>query len=159
MVTEGSVLTGDTVKSMDTGEYWCKDMKYLINNGWIVLFYFLSFKSRSAICTCPSGYMGEHCEYRVDINENPFKSSHQIVHQDAGFSKILGLILIMFGAIVGSVVYFYFHPFGQTKPAVNMTENGASSCCDDIQLDSTMISNKEADGHGGCPGFSGVELL
>jgi len=114
----------------------------------------------SAVCMCPSGYMGEHCEYRVDINEDPFKSSHQIVHQGAGFFKLLGLILIIFGAIVGSVVYFYSRPFGQTKEsAVNITENGTSSCCDNIQLDNTMISKKEADEHGGYPGFSGVELL
>jgi uncharacterized membrane protein len=154
------------VKSMKMGEYSRHDAESLnYKRGITFLIKFLLFlSSRSAVCTCPSGYMGEHCEYRVDIHDDPFQSSHQIEHKGAGLFGLLEIMLIAFAVIVGVVVIFIFRVFGQTstsrEPTGNKTESDTSSCRDDIVLDNINVeSNREEEDHRRCRGFSAVELL
>ena len=101
--------------------------------------------------------MGEHCEYRVSIHDDPFLYSQQQVHEGIGFFGLFGIILITFAAVVGFVGVFLFHPH-RGEPVVDLINSG-SSCHDDIPLNNNLRANGENGGNGQCTGFSAVELL
>ena len=118
------------------------------------------FLFRSAVCTCPSGYMGKHCEYRVDIHDDPFTSSLQIGHKDVGLFIPFVVILIPFAVVLGlGVILLLRRHFKSNESRRNMTHNEMSSCCDNVIRDNNIESTMEKDDNGECRGFSLVELL
>lgn len=114
----------------------------------------------SPICTCPSGYIGEHCEYRVDIHDDPFKSSYQVEQKGVRLFVVLGAILVTFVVVMSALVNFLFHTSWQAEEsAVKTTDIGIYSSGDEIQHCNNMILNKRKEGDKKCLGFSAVELL
>ena len=96
--------------------------------------------------------MGQHCEYRVDIHDDPFKSSQQ-VHKRAGSFSLLDVILIAFAVIFGLVLYYVSNSF-EDQPGNNVTTVSTSSC-----KNKGLDKNANADMGKDESGFSVVELL
>ena len=95
--------------------------------------------------------MGQHCEYRVDIHDDPFKSSQQ-VHKRTGSFSLLDVILITFAVIFGLVLYYVSNSF-EDQPG-NVTTVSTSSC-----KNKALDKNANTDRGKDESGFSVVELL
>ena len=95
--------------------------------------------------------MGQHCEYRVDIHDDPFKSSQQ-VHKRAGSFSLLDVILIAFAVIFGLVLYYVSNSF-EDQPGNVKTVSTSSS------KNKALDKNANTDRGKDESGFSVVELL
>jgi len=104
--------------------------------------------------------MGEHCEYRVDIHDDPFKPSHPIRYRDVGFVSLLEVILIAFAVIVAPVAIFVVHLNGQTREsAKHMKGSDTSLSHNNDNLENSIGTKMEKVGGESPTGFSAVELL
>ena len=104
--------------------------------------------------------MGEHCEYRVDIHEDPFKSSHQADHSRVALLIVLGVILISFVMVLSLVIMFQFCTFWQTGESTAKTmDDSKHSSRGNMQLCNKIRSIGEKEESGECQGISAVELL
>lgn len=114
---------------------------------------FVHFSSSS--CTCPSGYTGEHCEFRVGI------------HERVGLNTAFTLILVSVAVGLPVVILVALRSFRSSSIEAmdNMSEdNTRTSCRDGIILDKNMESAEtgkceNGGGYVGRGGFSSVEIL
>lgn len=122
---------------------------------------FVYFSSSS--CTCPSGYTGEHCEFRVDIHGDRLGSAEERVGLNTAFTLIL--ILVAMGLPVVILVTLRSFRSSSIEPMDNMPEdNTRTSYRDGIILDKNVESAERGKcenggGYVGRGGFSSVEIL
>lgn len=99
--------------------------------------------------------MGEHCEYRVDIHDDPFKPSHPIRYRDVGFVSLLEVILIAFAVIVAPAAIFVVHLNGQTRESAKHMKGSHNN----NNIENGIGTKMEKVGGESPTGFSAVELL
>ena len=115
-------------------------------------FVYFSYSS----CTCPSGYTGEHCEFRVGI--------HERVGLNTAFTLIMVSVAVGLPVLVILVALRSFRS-RSTEPMDNMPEDDVrTSCRDEIILDKNVESAERgkcenSGGYVGRGGFSSVEIL
>ena len=112
--------------------------------------------------------MGEHCEYRVDIHDDPFHSKDRVRRNERqNYSTFVLILIIVLATVVGLAVTFGFRgsfvetATTDTEPAVVLTNNrSVSSSKDGIIRDNNKNGAGEGETHHlECQGFSSVELL
>ncbi len=112
--------------------------------------------------------MGEHCEYRVDIHDDPFHSKDRVRRKEKkNYSIFVLILIIVLATVVGLAATFSFRgPLVETETAVTeptaVVTNDASisSSKDGIIRDNNKNGAREGEAyHLECQGFSSVELL